>query len=196
MQFAGVDRGQVAALGPDTLLVLALPAWHGFLYSTHARWVGGKWVCTSQCCNAVFSRRQLFQACLIPGPIDLLPIPLRVAAGGRRGRRTALCACWARRWCSPCHRSWVSLPLDPTAFAAGQPPLDSHTPLTLCCTGTLLKLCTDGCPCLAPRSLPAPLLPCLPAVAKRTLRAAGSRQFQDCKAELLRQGLMLKARRT
>ena len=55
MQFAGVDRGQVAALGPDTLVVLALPAWHGFLYSTHARWVGGKWVCTSQCCNAVFS---------------------------------------------------------------------------------------------------------------------------------------------
>jgi hypothetical protein len=33
-------------------------------------------------------------------------------------------------------------------------------------------------------------------VAKRTLRAAGSRQFQDCKAELLRQGLMVKARRT
>jgi len=35
--FAGVHPDDVAAAGPGALLVLALPAWHGWLYTSQAR---------------------------------------------------------------------------------------------------------------------------------------------------------------
>lgn len=39
MFFAGVDRAEVEALGPGTLLVLALPVWHGWFFTSLGRWV-------------------------------------------------------------------------------------------------------------------------------------------------------------
>lgn len=37
MFFVGVDQAELAALGPGTLLVLALPAWYGRLYRSPAK---------------------------------------------------------------------------------------------------------------------------------------------------------------
>lgn len=37
MFFAGVDRAEVEALGPGTLLVLALPVWHGWFFTSLGR---------------------------------------------------------------------------------------------------------------------------------------------------------------
>lgn len=38
MFFAGVDRAEVEALGSGALLVLALPVWNGWLYTSLGRW--------------------------------------------------------------------------------------------------------------------------------------------------------------
>lgn len=35
--YAGIDHSEVEAMGPGALLVLALPAWHGWLYTSVAR---------------------------------------------------------------------------------------------------------------------------------------------------------------